>query len=80
MITGNFNLTNTSFPIKCMSHKTILELIASVCCVGPAYFNAAAFATDPIERMKYVMTASVAFVYPTHHFDKPLNPILGETF
>ncbi|CDW86164.1 UNKNOWN [Stylonychia lemnae] len=80
LITGNFNLTNTSFPIKCMSHKTILELIASVTCVGPAYLNAAAFAEDPVERMKYVMTASVAFVYPTHHFDKPLNPVLGETF
>lgn len=26
------------------------------------------------------MTASIAFIYPTHHFDKPLNPILGETF
>jgi len=63
-----------------MSHKTILELIASVCCVGPSYLNAAYFAKDPVERMKYVITANVAFLYPTHHFDKPLNPILGETF
>lgn len=63
-----------------MQHKTILEIISTISCIGPAYLNAAAFATDPVERMKYVMTASIAFVYPTHHFDKPLNPILGETF
>lgn len=42
--------------------------------------NAAALATDPIERLKYVIAVSVAFIYPTHHFDKPLSPILGETF
>eukprot|EP00347_Sterkiella_histriomuscorum_P010094 403338699 len=80
LITGNFNLTNTSFPIKCMSHKSILEVIATVSCVGPAYLNAAAFATDPVERLKYVMTASIAWMYPTHHWDKPLNPVLGETY
>ena len=26
------------------------------------------------------MVSSVAFVFPTHQFVKPLNPILGETF
>jgi hypothetical protein len=30
--------------------------------------------------MKFVMTASVSYIYPTHCFDKPLNPILGETY
>ena len=30
--------------------------------------------------MKYVMTASIAFIYPNHHWGKPLNPILGETY
>lgn len=30
LITGKFNLTNTSFPIKFMSHKTILEIIGRV--------------------------------------------------
>ena len=44
------------------------------------YLNAAGMATDPVERMKFVMTASIAFLYPCHTWDKPLNPILGETF
>ena len=35
---------------------------------------------DPVERMKHVMTGSVAFLYPCHTWDKPLNPILGETY
>jgi len=35
---------------------------------------------NPLERMKLVMTQSLSFIYPTHCFDKPLNPILGETY
>ena len=46
----------------------------------PFYLTAAAKAQDPIERMKFVVASSIAFIYPTHHFDKPLNPILGETY
>lgn len=63
-----------------MQHQTILQIVASVAMVHPHYLNAAGYATDPIERMKYIITDSIAFIYPTHHFDKPLNPILGETF
>jgi hypothetical protein len=63
-----------------MDHKSIVEIVASIACVGPAYLNAAALARDPVERLKYVMLASVAFIGNTHTWDKPLNPILGETF
>ena len=80
IITGKFNLTTVSLPIRVMDHKSVVELVASIGCVGPAYLNAAALSKDPIERMKYVMVASVAFIGPTHTFDKPLNPILGETY
>jgi Oxysterol-binding protein len=44
------------------------------------HLNAAAVTTDPIERMKPVMTASISFLYPCHSWGKPLNPILGETY
>jgi hypothetical protein len=63
-----------------MQHETILQIVASVAMVYPFYMNAAAEAKDPVERLKYVISASIAFIYPTHHFDKPLSPILGETF
>ena len=63
-----------------MDHRSIVEVCGMLGCVGPAYFNAAALAKDPVERMKYVMIASMAFIGPCHTFDKPLNPILGETY
>jgi hypothetical protein len=63
-----------------MSHKSILEIISSITCIFPVFFNAAAMASDPVERMKFVMIGSIAALHPTHHFDKPLNPTLGETF
>ena len=42
--------------------------------------NAAALTDDPIMRLTYLMVSSIAFLYPTHQFEKPLNPILGETY
>lgn len=30
--------------------------------------------------MKHVMMSNVAYLYPSHNWGKPLNPILGETF
>lgn len=71
----------------------MLEVMATICGVAPFYLTAAAFAKDPIERMKFVMCYSIAYIHPTHIFEKPvieihfiynisiqLNPILGETY
>lgn len=46
----------------------------------PIYLNNAAITTDMVERMKLVVTSSVAFFNPAKIFEKPLNPILGETY
>lgn len=80
ILSGKFNLTTISFPIKCMCPKSMLEVMATISGCNPYYLNAAAFAQDPVERMKLVMACSVAYIYPTHIFEKPLNPILGETY
>ena len=58
----------------------MLELIAIIGGVNPLYMNAAAQTDNPVERLIYIMVASVAFIHPTHQFEKPLNPILGETY
>lgn len=55
-------------------------MIATMSIHGPTYMTAAAMTQDPIHRMKLVMTGSLSFVYPCHRFDKPLNPVLGETY
>ena len=46
----------------------------------PVYFNRAAKTTDPVERLKLVMTGNFAWFIYNHTFFKPLNPILGETY
>lgn len=80
ILSGKFNLTTISFPIKCMCPLTILEVMATIAGVNPIFINAAAMTNDPIERMILVIAASIALIYPTHQFEKPLNPILGETY
>jgi hypothetical protein len=42
--------------------------------------NKAASISDPIERMKLVMASSIAFMVPAKIYEKPLNPVLGETY
>jgi len=80
IFSGSFNLGGVSFPISCMSSESLLYMIATMSVHAPTYMTAAALATDPVERMKHVMTCSLSFLYTCHRFDKPLNPLLGETY
>ena len=80
IIKGDFNLTTVSLPIKAMDHNSILQTISTMGTVSSYYYTLAALTSDPIERMKMVITGSIAYLEPTHHWDKPLNPILGETY
>lgn len=79
-MSGDFNLTTVSLPIKAMDHNSILQTIATMGTISSHYFTLAAQARDPIERMKFAITGSIAYLEPTHHWNKPLNPILGETY
>lgn len=80
LLSGNFELYKVSFPIKAMSPVSILSLLSQCSIHTPIYLTRAALINNPLERMKLVMTQSLSFIYPTHCFDKPLNPILGETY
>lgn len=55
-----------------MCPKSLLEAMSTITGVYPVYMNAAALTNDPIERMKLVMASSIAFLYPTHYFEKPV--------
>ena len=35
---------------------------------------------DPVERLKLLMTQQISYFYKEKIYEKPLNPILGETF
>lgn len=80
IISGKFELYKVSFPIKCMSSRSILTAVAKLSLHAPTYLNAAAMTSDPIERMKNMVTFSISYCYSAHTFEKPLNPILGETY
>ena len=63
IFTGRFNLGSVSFPIKCMSHRSILEMVTTMSIHSPTYMNAACYTKDPVERMRLVMTTSLSFIY-----------------
>lgn len=48
-------------------------------CYG-IYWNKAYFDKNPVERMKFAIVGSLAYFYFEQGFEKPLNPILGETY
>ena len=79
IFSGKFNIGSVSFPISCMSHQSILYLIATMSIHSPIFMTRAALQEDKVERMKMVMLTALSFLHPCHVFDKPLNPILGET-
>jgi hypothetical protein len=80
LLSGQFNLTTVSLPIYAMAPQSILQVISNMGTICPYYFRQAALnSSNPIERMKFVIVATLAFLEPTHHWDKPLNPVLGET-
>jgi hypothetical protein len=62
-----------------MVSKSALENTLHSATFFPLYINRAAIAPDRVERLKLVITATLASFYVNLSFLKPLNPILGET-
>ena len=79
ILSGDFNLTTVSFPIKCMIPMTALQKALSSTCLFPFYMNKATETKDPIERIKFVICATLGQFFINLSFLKPLNPIIGET-
>lgn len=63
-----------------MLPKTILQNLSLAVTHIPIYLNLAGQQNDQIERMKYIITATLACFHSSSSFLKPLNPILGETY
>jgi hypothetical protein len=78
-LSGDLNLTTVSFPIRCMIPTSALEKALASANYFPLYLNRAAQIQDQIERIKLVITATIANFFLNCTFMKPLNPILGET-
>ena len=81
VLSGDLNLTRISFPIRCMSPRTMLMTMTGFATTLPVYMNKAAATTnDPVERLRLVMSANFSWFFYNYMFVKPLNPILGETY
>lgn len=59
LLSGSLNLVNTSFPVEMFEPRSYLQKLSDVW-VYPEYINAAAAATDPVERMKLLVVWFVA--------------------
>lgn len=80
ILQGKLNLVSIAFPIKWAADYSMLQALAGMARVNPYIMNAAALTEDPIERVKLLLTASISHMEPCNTFEKPLNPILGETY
>lgn len=59
ILSGDFNLTTISFPIKCMIPMSALEKALRSTCLFPYYLNKASLLKDPVERIKMVICATL---------------------
>lgn len=80
IISGDFNLTTITIPIRVMIPLSILQHLCNSHFNFPFYLNLASKSSDPLERMKLVIVASMSCWHRSLVFLKPLNPILGETY
>jgi hypothetical protein len=53
-------------------------MVADGWCFAPIYLKQAAIESDPVERMKMVITFAIAGLSNTCCPKKPLNPLLGK--
>ena len=60
IISGSFNLTTISFPIKAMIPRSSLEKSFMQTINFPLYMNRATTTKDPVERMKLLMVATLS--------------------
>jgi len=80
ILSGDFNLTTVTIPIKVMVPISILQHVCNGHFNFPLYLNLASNLTDNVERLKYVIVATISCWYKSSVILKPLNPIWGETY
>ncbi len=73
LISGDFNLTTVSMPIKVMIPMTILQTVAISIFNFPYFLSIANFYPDPVEKMKFVITACISCFHKSSHFRKPVS-------
>lgn len=80
LITGKFDLLKISLPVKIFEPRSYLQKLCDPLAF-PSIIQKAVVATNPEERLKWVVTYFVAGYHRAFlTWSKPFNPILGETW
>lgn len=79
ILSGDFNLTTISFPIKVMIPYTMLQACGRSAFQLPYYMHLSQ-GKDVVERLKYTIVATISSFCFSGYFLKPMNPVLGETY
>lgn len=73
-------VVGVSLPVRIFEPRSLLERICDWWTFIPEYVIPAAQLTDPVERMKRVVSTAIGGLYVSAKQLKPFNPLLGETF
>ncbi|KYQ96866.1 oxysterol binding family protein [Tieghemostelium lacteum] len=73
-------LVNTCLPISLFEPRSFLEKLTDTFAYASFYLNKAAECTDPLERMKLIISFCISGLHLTSTLTKPFNPLLSETF
>lgn len=79
ILSGDFNLTTISFPIKVMIPYTMLQACGRSAFQLPYYMHLCQ-GKDMVERLKLTIVATISSFCFSGYFLKPMNPVLGETY
>jgi len=79
-VTEGASLTRIAIPVNVAEPRTYLQRICDGWCYAPIFLTKAAQTSDPIERLKWVITFAVSGLSNTVAAKKPFNPVIGETF
>ena len=73
-------VVGASLPIRIFEPRSLIERISDLWMCAPNYLIPATQTTDPVARMKNVVSMVIGALCLTAKQLKPFNPILGETY
>lgn len=72
-------ISHISLPIRIFEPRSTIQRIVDFWSHTSDMFNKAKNEKDPVERLKWVIAASISSYYLCTNQNKPFNPLLGET-
>jgi hypothetical protein len=74
------DLLTVTFPVRSSAPISMIEYTSRQNAYGPIFMSRAAASSDPVERMRLIMTWNIACQHTMSGFLKPFNPVIGETY